>query len=279
MSVTKHHLEDNCLMLYSIERDDMTTEAGLAGALDDLNTALDMVIADRAEDEADDFVSFDFFDKGEPFGEDAEPRDPDEEFDPTNGSILAFWAAVHRSPALRPRIGAWIDRLADELLPMEGGGYDDVWEDEEIQIGEPLVSLLALADRSFIPAYIKLLARWDMDHEVHQTDTIDKIFETHGICDETEALLYCRVVTNPGQHGGDQLDDLFPALQAHYGDFSKTPLFKRIVTGMHAEDTAWRADIIADGGRPADRDLLYTSHAPLRQAADTLIAELDAAAA
>lgn len=274
MPVQRHMLDEHCQMIYRIERDDMLTEAGLAGALDDLDTALDYLKADLSDDDDADFFGFRFIDRGAPFGGDEED-DPDEAFDPWNESSLKFWSAVHAHPALRPRISQWIENLA-QVLEL-AGEYDTVWEDEETQLGEPLVSLLAVIDRTFISGYVRLLERWDMDHEVNQEDAIDAIIAKHGICDETEDLLFCRVVVNAGQHGGDQLDSLFPQLQAHYGDFTKSPLFRRMVTRMHAIDTKWRAETLAKGQTPSDRTFFHTQHEALNTGTALLVAELDAA--
>ena len=276
MSVSKMFFEEHCQMVYRIDRDDMSSEVGLAGALDDLETALESLSTDFTEKQDDIyFFGFTFFDQGHPFGGEPDGTE-DEIFTPWNEASKNFWQAVVQQPTLRPRITAIVDRVVAILV--SAGEYQSVWEDDETQLGEPMVSLLALMDREFIPAYTKLLAVWDMDHEVEQLEAIEAIFDAHGVCEETEALLFCRVVTNPGQHSGDQLNDLFPKLQAHYGNFGKSALFRKIVTQLHALDAKYRADMAERGRAPADREFIYTNHAELKEATDALVAELNASA-
>jgi hypothetical protein len=203
-----------------------------------------------------------------------------------------FWLSACQHPELRPKIDGLIDRIegllkeANARLP---NATASLWEHEETQFGEPLVTLLALHDRSFIPAYVRLLRQWDMDHEVHQAECIDLIVRTHGICAETENLLHCRAAVNPGQGGRDQIENLFPFLQEAYGDVTQSALFERIVTTVHGQDLAERRKAFEDyrsrkAANPATRPpglperslFKYCNYPELTAGAERLFARLDA---
>jgi hypothetical protein len=119
-------------------------------------------------------------------------------------------------------------------------GYRGIFEDEMYQLGQVAVSTLAMTDIRFVPHYIRFLKSWDLGHEVMQSQDIEQIFSAHGICPETEELLYVRAVETG--YGTGQIEVLFPVLQAHYGDFTKSDLFRKIVRALHAKDRAWRVE-------------------------------------
>ncbi len=202
-----------------------------------------------------------------------------------------FWLSACQHGEFRPKIDGIIGAIesllkeANERLPHATAS---LWESEETQFGEPLVTLLALHDRSFIPAYCRLLAQWDMDHEVRQAECIDLIVRTHGICAETEDLLHCRAAVNPGQGGRDQIENLFPFLQAAYGDVTQSALFERIVATVHGQDLAERRTAFEDyktrkaanptarpPGLPERSLFKYCNHPELTQGAERLFAKLD----
>lgn len=201
-----------------------------------------------------------------------------EEFVPWHDGAVPRWGAIAREARLHSRLQQWLSAVEDLIVSTDataGRSTAGIWEHDETQFGEPAASVFALAHRSFIPFYTRLLKVWDLDHEVHQSEAIDAIVRTHGICPETEDLLVARACAGYGQ---GQIEDLFPYLQEQYGDFSNSALFRRMVQECHARDRAWRQSM--PGKNLADRQIFnYCPSAPvLKEKAAAILKELDALA-
>lgn len=255
--------------IYRIERDDMDSEAGLFGAFKDLTEAFDRYLANR---ESDNYAGFstEFCNGGKLFtGADSrENKQVADRYD----SVRAFYDAFLNRPALSRHVNTWLDKMLKVLSATPT--YDAIFETEEYQLGELLTSTLALSDIEWVPTYAKFLAQWDLDHEVLQSKEIAAIFDCHGVCQETEDLLYCRTVTNRGQHGHDDLDSLFPVLQAHFGDFTQTLLFRSIVKDLYDKKVAWFEEVTAEGGKASFGRPLMTYNPAMREASEAIVTEL-----
>jgi hypothetical protein len=216
-----------------------------------------------------------------------------EEFTAWTKPAVASWVRIARDRRLRERLKQWLTELEKLLIEANssaGRSTGGLWEGEETQLGEVAASAFAAADVTFVSFYARLLKVWDTSHEVMQGDTIDSIIENHGICAETEELLYARAVETG--YGVDQIGGLFPILQEHYGDFTKSSLFRKIVETLHARDRAWRVkehekfvELLARNPKAkpnvlSERNLfVYWRNIPqLKQAADRLLEELDTTA-
>lgn len=159
-------------------------------------------------------------------------------FEPWTVENRRFWIEVANIESLRADVFALLQKM-EELVRL-GQSVETsmwgLWEVDEVQFGEIPAMVLAEHCRAFVPYYTKLLRCWDMDHEVLQLEAIDRIVRAHGICPETEELLFARIAENPGQHGRDQIDNLFPFLQGHYGNFVKSKLFVDVITHIHENE-------------------------------------------
>jgi hypothetical protein len=129
-------------------------------------------------------------------------------------------------PRFHGRVEQWLEKAAQLVRKANSLGGDGLWETNELKFAEIPAFSFAIADRKFVPAYTRLLRLWDCDHEVLQPECIDKIIEKHGICPETEDLLFARVAE---QSQVDLLDFFYPVLQEAYGDFLGSSLFHRMV--------------------------------------------------
>jgi hypothetical protein len=201
-----------------------------------------------------------------------------------------FWIAAFQFLPLQPLIGSILDKIENLLMLAKSAGRStaSLWEDEQTQFAEPLVSLLALHDVRFVDSYRRLMNQWDMEHEFQQFDIINTIVHVHGICEETEQLLYDRCVVSAGQNGENQIEELYPLLQQTYGEFNQSRLFQRIVTEMHNLDMLERHDALQDyehrklehpEAKPRPRNeppFHYSDNADLKLGASRIFASLDA---
>ncbi len=223
--------------MYRIQRNDMTSDAGLSGAIDDLHAAFEKFLEDQADGQAH-YFKYEFYEGEEPFYGVLEPQK--DELDICYGTVIAFHASWIASDALRPRLRKWFERMETALSAAHADGGDTIWESDEVQLGQTILAMLAVSDVSNVPYYTRFTALWDLDHETTQFAETEAIIGAHGICEETERLLYCRVVENIGQWGSEVLAKFLPELDAHYGDFSKSLLFRSIVVDYHT--AGWECD-------------------------------------
>jgi hypothetical protein len=87
----------------------------------------------------------------------------------------------------------WTDRLEETLKLAESRSLAtaSLWEHDETQFGEPLLTYLSLIDVQFVPFYTRLLRLWDMGHAVHQGEAVTEIINKYKITPETEDLILC----------------------------------------------------------------------------------------
>lgn len=138
-----------------------------------------------------------------------------------------FWHMVAPNAHFRPHIEAYFDKVETTLR----GASGQFLEDTDVAFAEPVVSCLAMIDVAFVPYYTRLLGLWDMSLEAHQFEVINNIIQKHGLCAETEELLYVRTCTAAtGHHGMDHISVLLPFLDEQLGGFTSSPLFHRMVT-------------------------------------------------
>jgi predicted DNA-binding WGR domain protein len=67
---------------------------------------------------------------------------------------------------------------------------------------------LCVANKKYIPLYIRFLDGMDLDHEIGQDWELYEIAEKWGWCAETIPLFAVRYASNPGQHGQENIIDL-----------------------------------------------------------------------
>lgn len=88
-------------------------------------------------------------------------------------------------------------------------GSAEEWYDDENPYAGPEAYAMVLKDINTMPLYIEFLNGNDMDHEVYQMEYIDDIIETHGINGHTLNLLAARMGSCIGQHGMEQVPDIW----------------------------------------------------------------------
>lgn len=218
----------------------------------------------------------------------------EESFMPWCDEAVAAWAELATSPIHHERLKAWLVQI--EKLIVKANGLDrhteSIWEEDEVQLGEPAISVFAMIDKTFIPYYERLLRVWDMAHEVSQGEMIYEIVKKHGICAETEDLLYCRIIDRPYDGWPHTIEYLYPLLKELCNDLPNHHLFQRIVTELNnrfAEENPEEYTQIIENiranpkapvtGRAKERELF--GHCPHEQGlwddADLVLARLDAA--
>lgn len=169
---------------------------------------------------------------------------PNNSFNPWEAMCPDFWLAALTKEALHPRIKEWITKLENLLIAANQSNRStaSLWEHDEIQFGEPLVTLLALHDKEFVPCYSSLMRHWDMGHEVNQINEIEQIVRKYGICKETEELLFHRVSDRDAQWHIDQIETLLPFLLEQDDNFFSSEMFALLVFGLHQSDLKWRTE-------------------------------------
>ncbi|MBY6155719.1 hypothetical protein KUV47_21055 [Vannielia litorea] len=279
MTVELIHDQDTCQLVFSIRAGGLLPGAKAANSMSDLEAALPL-IAEAVEQGDHYFYAIDASGKWRP---------EQGEFDPMgHAPNVAAWGRLLKFPDLFARMEAWFGEVEKLLASRQGDG---IFEHDEIHFAELPISTFALAHRHFVPAYTRIMAQWDMDHEVNQEEVIAGLVRRHGITPETEELLYLRTVEVPGQVGEGQVIGLLDELNAHYGDFTTSPLFYRIVEAMYHGDREARLAAITEVIRRRKTDpeaklkavhpwepFTYGCPPELTQAAARLWAELEIAA-
>ncbi len=263
MPVLSQFHDEHVRLEFFVKCNNLTSRADLAAALKDYREALDLIDKDLGKGKAWSYgiailtkpallanilsgshrgVAF------QALSLLAKEQDAPGEPNPWKTLCAQFWLAALKHKDLEAEITSVLIRIESMFKRVNEGGVTvtGLWETQQVQFGEPLITLLALHDRRFVPLYTRLLAQWDMDHEVQQFEVIKLIVNTYGMCPETEDLLFCRAVTNPGQQGYDQIEDLFPLLQQAFGDFTQSALFERIVEAVYTSDLTHRKEIFAE---------------------------------
>lgn len=155
---------------------------------------------------------------------------------------LAFWRSLLALPGFSERLEAWLDDCAElqqfaRPFTVATGG---VWENEQSQFPEAALSTFAKADVRFVPRYTQFLQIWDMDHEVHQSQTIAELFEIHGACPETLELLEVKLTNAQGQHGTEQFAGVLPLLNQHFSNFAESDYFNGLVSKLFQQQEDFR---------------------------------------
>lgn len=266
-------------VVYSLHGHDTTTQQGLRATLAEMIALLGQ-IEELLRDEDINYFGLD------PTGK----WRPDQGmFDPWQEDGIAFWAAIAADWGLRKDAMAWFDAIAGLIKRSEKlqSWSESLWECDSSQFGELGAAVCALQDLAFVPVYTRFLRLWDMDHEVNQSETISMIVKKHGLCPETEALLYTRCVDAQGQGGFAELEGAADLFEAKYDNLAEAPLLKRIASAIHAEiyegrRNEWERYLSKEISRPlriVDRGYFGRSDSSkLHEAATRIVAELDAAA-
>lgn len=167
-----------------------------------------------------------------------------ESFNPWDAICPDFWINALAIEPMRIRVKNWITKLEKLLIEANQStrSTSSLWEHDETQFGEPLVTLLALHDVEFVPCYTGLLRQWDMGSEVNQINEIEQIVRKYGIGKETEELLFCRVSDRDAQWHIDQIEQLYPFLLNQNENFLESDTFERLIFGLHQTDLNWRIE-------------------------------------
>jgi hypothetical protein len=197
MSVRTESIESDCLFVANVSCNDISSNEGIENVFDDLNIALAKIQESIGDPQYWRFLivlvaegvpatrgEFDPYDGGK---YNLGSRNPWEAFCPS------FWTNAGKNPQFRRRIIEWIGRLEETLRLAETRelSTESLWEDDQTQFGEPLVTHLALVDVYFVPFYTRLLRLWDLSHEVEQGGAVIEMVNRHGITPETKELILC----------------------------------------------------------------------------------------
>src|SRR5262245_32933126 len=189
--------ESDCRLVASVYCKNISSNDGINDVFNELNIALTK-IQEKIGDEGPSFFLIDIAVKGAP--RTLAEFNPYEPGDPYLGShncwqtfCPPFWNNASTNLQSRRRIIEWIGRLEETLRLAETRSLatDSLWEHDETQFGEPLVTHLSLFDVQFVPLYTRLLRLWDISHAVHQDEAVTEIVNRHGITPETEELILC----------------------------------------------------------------------------------------
>ena len=195
MSVQSEYFKSDLRLIVSVHCADVASNDGMNNAFDELNIALTKIQEKIGAPEHWYFL-IDFVAEGmSPTPAEFDPNEPGEfcmgSHNPWQTFFPSFWMHAIKHPQFRRRTIEWIGRLEETFKLAESLALttDSLWEDDETQFGEPLLTQLALSDVQFVPFYTKLLALWDMSHEVHTGGAVVEIVDRHGITPEIGELI------------------------------------------------------------------------------------------
>lgn len=278
MAIEAYHDEDSCSYMQVIKNTATLTESRLRATLKDLVTALGEIEARLGQREL-------YFFGLDPTG----TWSPEEgEFYAGDDHVALFWQDVVTRPELHADARAYFEAALSLLKHAQSvsRSSDGIWECDTVQLAELGITVFACAQVEFVPLFTRFLRVWDMDHEVNQSDAIITIVQQHGVCPETEELLFTRSVEAQGQTGHGDFEEVADLFAAHHGGLAKAPLLRLIVSTLHTDDYEYRkADWdkyqAGEQSQPtnyADRDLVNAWCYPkLAAAVQPIIEELDAA--
>jgi len=197
MSVQVEYIKSDCRSIASIYCKDISSNDGINDVFDELNIALTQIQEKIGKPEHWYFL-IDIVAEGAPATlAEFDPYGPGEcclgSHNPWQTFCPPFWMNAGKNPQSRRRIIEWIGGLEETLRLAEARALStsSLWEDDETQFGEPLLTHLSLVDVQFVPSYTRLLRLWDMSHEVHTGGAVVEIVNRHGIRPETEELILC----------------------------------------------------------------------------------------
>lgn len=115
-------------------------------------------------------------------------RPGDAELNPWEDPFRSAWQKLVDTPALRKPLAIWLGRVVALIKENQESQISCISEHDETQFGEVPASLLALADKRFVPVYTEFMKVWDLDHAVSQFDVVELLIEEHGKNSETNSL-------------------------------------------------------------------------------------------
>ena len=89
---------------------------------------------------------------------------------------------------------------------MKSKEIQNAWYNDQIPYTSFAVEHLVIYNVKYVDLYIDYLKTCDLDCEVRQKDFINKIYDTHGMTEETLRLAIYRCIYNRGQNGGQNLE-------------------------------------------------------------------------
>lgn len=196
---------------------------------------------------------------------------PFDAFDPYNDDAIGAWSKIGSRRENLPGLRKWLADVEALLTRYVAEEHQSICETDMVVLAEVPLGVFAIMHLEFVPIYARFIDLWINADARQQNSIVSDIMETHGPRPEVEDLLFKLVV----EHGGD--GDLIeyalrPELEKHYGDFTESPLFRRMIVAMHAKGAAMQD---STGKRYI---FSYTPSWPeLSDAAKAILAELDAA--
>jgi hypothetical protein len=195
--VRVEYIESDCRLVASVYCKNISSSDGINDVFDELDIALTK-LQEKIGEERHYFFLIDIVVKGAPRAlAEFSPYEPGDAFLGSHNCWQAFcppfWRNASANPQSRRRIIEWIGRLEETLRLAESRSLstDSLWEHDETQFGEPLLTNLSLSDVQFVPLYTRLLRLWDLSHAVHQGEAVTEIVNRHGITPETKELILC----------------------------------------------------------------------------------------
>lgn len=146
-------------------------------------------------------------------------------FKPWQTRGLTFWDTAARNPLFHEQITTYIGAL--EKIVTDFG--TELFEQYGIPFGEPTVTMLGSLKAEFVPFYTRLLSNWDLEHQYEPLSGVNFLVSGHGLCAETEKLLFTRIFENHGPHGPEEIEELLPFLDQETGGLADSSLFQQMV--------------------------------------------------
>lgn len=116
-------------------------------------------------------------------------RPGDGKVQPWDDPYFTAWRKLVEMPEMRAPLSSWLTRVATFVKKANETGNSCLSESDTTQFGEVPASLLAAADRRYLPVYINLLMVWDLDHAVSQLDVSKRLIKLHGNNSATKELV------------------------------------------------------------------------------------------
>jgi len=206
--VRLEYIKADCRWVASVHCKDISSNDGINGVFNELNIALNQLQEKIGEPQHWYFL-IDIVPKGvASTWPDFHPYEPGDPFlgahDAWQAYCPRFWTNASKNPQFRRRIMEWIDRLEETLKLAETRDLSTagLWEHDETQFGQPLLTHLALSDVQFVPEYTRFLRLWEMSHQVNMGEAVVEMVDRHGITPETEALILCYTEVSDGDEHG-----------------------------------------------------------------------------
>ncbi len=243
MPVTKIALEEDCKLVIAVTASEPPDAEAKAAIFDDLDRALEGLSEEINGDPFFYQITLDIEGYARKAGAfSPEETDPEEaeEHDPWVSFCPEFWTEALNDPNLRPRVAQFAERLQGILYSAAKTAHSAPSEFDEVQLGEPLMAHLAIADAAFIARYIGFYESWDMDHEVEISGAVAAIIAAHGACPEVDALLASVLINQ--RSGGDAEHLYLEAFADAYDAPAQSVLFRRYVVTLYCDQMHFQID-------------------------------------